>query len=219
MSRIIKLIGLIFLAVHLFFTHARLLYQVNPEISSKIKDLGFSFGLVNEGFILSLIFALAYSIITIAIILIYSEIWQKYIYMIIVALLDGFGVYIYYNINLGSAIKASGEINQNLFVLFTSFYYASYTFFIVISLGFHKTKRAAKKKERSKIEMKRSIIKPERLETLPERSKKTTERSGTIDDKIKQLHDKGLSQSQIAKEVNLSKTTIHRKLRLIKGTK
>lgn len=212
MSRIIKLIGLIFLAVHLFFTHARLLYHVNPEISSKVKDLGFSFGLVNEGFILSLIFALAYSVITITIILIYSETWQKYIYMIVVAFLDGFGVYIYYNINLGSGIKARTEIDSNLFILFTSFYYAAYTFFIVVSLGFHKAKRSKKKPERSRNALKRS-------EPVPERSEKKPKRPETIEDVIEELHKQGLSQSKIAKEVNLSKTTIHRKLQFIKGTK
>lgn len=211
MNKVIKLIGLIFLAVHLFFTHARLLYHVNPEISSKIKDLGFSFSMVNEGFILSLIFALAYSVITITIILIYSETWQKYIYMIIVALLDGFGVYIYYNINLGAGILARAEIDTNLFILFTSFYYAFYTFFIVVSLGFHRAKRSKKKMERSRNALKRS-------EPVPERSKIKPERSGTIEAKIKELHKQGLSQAQIAKEVGLSKTTIHRKLQFIKGS-
>lgn len=211
MSRIVKLIGLIFLAVHLFFTHARLLYHVNPEISSKVKDLGFSFNLVNEGFILSLIFAFAYSIITITIILIYSKTWQKYIYMLIVALMDGFGVYIYYNINLGTGIQARAEIDANLFIFFTSFYYAAYTFFIVVSLGFHKERRSKKKTERSRNALKRS-------EPAPERSENNTKRSGTVEAKIKELHRQGLSQSQIAEKVGLSKTTIHRKLQFIKGS-
>jgi len=127
MKKATKFTGLVFLAIHLLFTHARLLFNINPEKSlDSFKAIGFTFSEINELFIISLIFALAYSVITVTIIILYADNRYRYLLISIVALLDGLGVFIYYNSNI-----------VKLFILFSSFYYAVYTCFIIVALGFH----------------------------------------------------------------------------------
>ena len=124
----IKIVVIIFIAIHIFGTHARLLYKINPEVSQSIKSLGFSFFRINEYTITAESFGLVYGIITAGIIFLYSEHKKKFIAILTFAILDGFGMFVYYSAD-----------SNNLFIIFAAIYYCIYTFCIIIAVGLHKS--------------------------------------------------------------------------------
>ena len=87
------------LAIHIFAVNARLLYHLNPEVNEKV---GFSFIDLNEQTILALIFSLAYSSGTVAVLRISKN--KKLIAAFIV--LDPIAVLLYYFINIPLQIGA-----------------------------------------------------------------------------------------------------------------
>ena len=120
-----KIIGMMLLAIHLFGTHSRLLYHINPEFGDGLK-VGFSFLRISEQIIIAEIFALSYSVITAIILLLYSESNNRIWIVSIFAFLDGAGVFIYYNVEI-----------KTLFVIFSSLYYSVYTMIVIMSIGLH----------------------------------------------------------------------------------
>ena len=80
---------IIALSVHIFSVHTRLLYYLNPEISTK---QGFSYLNIDEPTILAMIFALAYSVATASVIYITNRKSLIFTY----GILDAFGVLLYY---------------------------------------------------------------------------------------------------------------------------
>jgi hypothetical protein len=124
----IKIIVIIFIAIHIFGTHARLLYKINPEASEAIKEVGFSFLSFNEYTFTAQAFGLVYGIITAGIIFLYSEHKKKFMTILTFAILDGFGMFVYYSAD-----------NNNLFIIFAAIYYCVYTFCIIMAVGLHKS--------------------------------------------------------------------------------
>ena len=80
---------IIALSIHIFSVHTRLLYYLNPEISTK---QGFSYLNIDELTILAMVFALAYSVATATVIYISN----RKILIFSYGILDAFGVLLYY---------------------------------------------------------------------------------------------------------------------------
>jgi hypothetical protein len=123
-KRIVLLnVGIISLAIHLFFTNAKLLYHMNPDSVSNGNV--FDFIRVNSEQIMAMIFSLTYSIMTVIVLKVIDlPVKKRYILSLILyfALLDGLGVYIYYN----------AFIN---FIVIGSIYFGIYTFSIIAAYG------------------------------------------------------------------------------------
>lgn len=101
---------IIILSVHIFSIHAKLLYYLNPEIGNKNP---FSFLDLSEPMVLSMIFALSYSMATAFII--YKSNSKRLI--IVYAALDALGVLFYYFTFIP--------------IYVTAFYFAIYTFILI----------------------------------------------------------------------------------------
>ena len=117
---------IIFLSLHLFTVHSKLLFHINPD--NLVQELIYIFNksLFSQELIVSTIGAVAYSLITALILTIFVR--YKSVFIIAVAsfaLLDGIGVFVYYNVTIG----------EKLFLILGSLYYAIYTASIIISLG------------------------------------------------------------------------------------
>jgi hypothetical protein len=124
---VLKIITIIALVFHLYGTHAKLLYQINPDCPKEIRDKGFHFYNWDEYTTTAKLFSIAYAIITAGILFIYSEHKKKLLVVLSFAILDAAGVYIYYDIGLEK------------FTIFAAGYYAAYTLAIIIAIGLHKT--------------------------------------------------------------------------------
>ncbi len=129
-------ISLLFLAIHLFGVHSKLLYHINPDTES----IGiFSFLDMSEPNIISMLFALAYSLITVLIIKIVQiesvRIFYRFSPFLLFGILDALGVLIYYYVDM-----------QN-FQTISAIYYSLYTFCIVGGLGAYRILIDAKEME------------------------------------------------------------------------
>jgi len=116
-SKIIFNVLLAGLAIHLFYSNTDLLVSAQKLILET--NLNFYEKLWKA------IFALSYSVITITILYLYPKMWL----IVWVAFLDGFGIYLKYN------------VYQNYYILFTSVYFGLYTFTIVVSSGLIRSKQ------------------------------------------------------------------------------
>ena len=167
-------IGLILLSLHLFGIHSKLLFHTNPDGFDN--NAAFSFLNLSENTYTSMAFSLVYSIMTIIVIRIFllksTEILSKFVVLIIVGLLDGFGIFLYY---------AHTEIEKYFIV--ASIYYSAYTFFIIVSLGFHNISKA----KSSEIDSKSDIYK-----------------------QIKDLKKTGKTQKEIAQILHTNESKISR---------
>jgi drug/metabolite transporter (DMT)-like permease len=92
-------------AIHLFFTNARLLYHMNPD---KVIEKLFSFTSVDEYTIIAMVFSLSYSLGTIFIAIKSRLKWL----VLIFAIFDAIGILFYY----------STDISQNLKSIYFSLY-------------------------------------------------------------------------------------------------
>jgi hypothetical protein len=144
---IIKVIVIIFIALHIYGTHARLLYKINPEATEAIKNVGFSFFRINEYTMTAQAFGLVYGIITAGIIFLYSEHKKKFMTIITFSILDGFGMFVYYSAD-----------SNNLFIIFAAIYYCVYTFCIIMAVGLHKSS-TSKSEVETEVERNELIIK------------------------------------------------------------
>lgn len=123
---ILKSVIVIFLSVHLFGIHAKLLYFINPDkmLLDGIQRQ-FSFLHMDENNLVSLAFAGAYSIATVFIIVIFDRKNKlNSVFMILFSALDGLGIFIYYNTKI-MELSLVGSI-----------YYACYTVVIFLAIGF-----------------------------------------------------------------------------------
>lgn len=118
--------GLFMLAIGLFITNTKILYHLNPDGSEN----AFSYKMLNENSIISMIIASVYSITTISII---SKLRKMdcfwYIILIMIfpfALIDGYGVHLYYNTKMPN------------FIIFAAIYYGIYTTMILLFPAFEK---------------------------------------------------------------------------------
>lgn len=103
---------IIALTIHIFSVHCKLLYYLNPELNVKP---AFSFLNFNEPTILAMVFALAYSLATFAVI---SSTRKKSL-VFIYAGLDSLGVLLYYFTKIP--------------LYFGAIYFAAYTFVLILS--------------------------------------------------------------------------------------
>ncbi len=122
-----KIITIIALVFHLYGTHAKLLYQINPDCPKEIRAKGFHFYNWDEYTTTAKLFSIAYAIITAGILFIYSEHKKRLLVILAFAMLDAAGVYIYY------------DATNDYFIIFAAGYYALYTFAIIMAIGLHKT--------------------------------------------------------------------------------
>jgi hypothetical protein len=125
-ENILVSIIILFLSVHLFTVHSKLLFHINPD--KLVQELTYIFNktLFNQDLIVSTIGAIAYSLITALILTIFVR--YRVVFIITIAsfaLLDGLGVFVYYNVTIG----------EKLFVIFGAIYYAIYTASIIVSLS------------------------------------------------------------------------------------
>lgn len=105
--RLILMLLVISLAVHLVYSNADLINSILKM--SNVESLNYS----------QYIFAASYSLLTITIMTLYPKLWL----ICLVAALDGFGIYLKYN------------VHQSYFVEIGAVYYGIYTAIIVISSG------------------------------------------------------------------------------------
>lgn len=118
-------IALASLAIHLFATNSRLLFHMNPD--SMLSRNVFDFTKISIDSVLSMVFALSYSIMTVMVIklikLPFGKIWT-FSLISYFAVIDGVGVYIYYNAFTN-------------YVSVATLYYTVYTISIIMALGLH----------------------------------------------------------------------------------
>lgn len=126
-EKIIFNVLLIFLAIHLIYSNYSLLLDISKMIDiNQFTSIGLSDSEANLKakpdlftMISKLIFAISYSIITVTLIYLYPRI----ILIFLVALMDGIGIYLKYN------------IYQDYFIQLTAVYFGLYTALIVITSG------------------------------------------------------------------------------------
>lgn len=119
------LLASVFLSVHLYSVHTKLLYHLNPDAES----IGyFSYQSLDENSITAMIFAVTYSAMTV-IALFKAVNLMKFFWFTIsfFALLDGLGIFVYYNVNRSES-----------FFIMSALYYSIYTMFIIIALAYIK---------------------------------------------------------------------------------
>ena len=117
-----------FLALHLIYSNSDLLIASQEMIN----DTNLS---ITE-IITKIVFAVSYSILTVTLLYLYPKMWL----IVIVAILDGYGIYLKYN------------VNQANFIFFVSLYFGLYTCIIVISAGLiQKCKKADKSELKSDV--------------------------------------------------------------------
>lgn len=178
-------IALSFVTLHLFGTHARLLYYLN--INKHLQDFNnaiptFSFAIANEETITAMIFALAYSAMTAIILKLYDETAKLYVAAIATfAILDFLGVLIYYNTKIPN------------FNFCGALYYAFYTLATIAAIGYSRFQGNHNSQD--------CIARP------------STTNTGNSLLEILRLKEEGVSQKQIALQLNMSESKVSRQIR------
>lgn len=207
------LIGIIiiFLSIHLFITHSKLLFHLNPDNTIEYLNYTFSFDLFSQDLIVPTLSALAYSLITALILTIFVK--YKSVFLISVisfAILDGLGVFVYYNVS----------IQKNLFIIIGSAYYALYTIFIIVSLGMFRNLIYKDEKLNNKID--NAIIESDVMQLRDNVNNIMNNEPTLVNDKyilednVMSLRRAEWSQSKIAKELNISQSKVSRILKKYK---
>ena len=223
------LIGIIilFLSLHLFTVHSKLLFHINPD--NLVEDLTYKFNktLFSQELIVSTIGSIAYSLITALILTIFVRYKKVFIISVIsFALLDGIGVFVYYNVTIG----------QELFLITGAIYYAIYTSSIIVSLGLFRYLGYSSIQENTNTfdyNLNKSILEDDIMEL-----RETLENIRAEYNKNKNIHDKGfintpedmlsekvvylskekkLTQKEIAERVGISQPQISRILQKSKS--
>lgn len=178
-----------FLVIHLFGTHSKLLYHLNPDFISETSKI-FSFTKFNENTITAMIFALAYSIITASILIFNMNNERIFLFFVFTfALLDSLGVYIYYNTEI-QAFNKYGAV-----------FYSIFTFFIVVAIGLSKNMVEGEKSFKS-------IEKGARIGDIDSSNL-------SIQEKVISLKNEKKTQTEIARELNISQPQVSRILKNI----
>lgn len=185
----VKTIAFIFLAIHLFAIHTRLIFHLNPDNESATKI--FSFLAISENVITSEIFAIAYSIMT-AIALYYNaRLWI----ILTFATIDALSVFLYYKYDFG-----------DYGILFGALYYSVYTFAIIFALSKINFTDAISEFQVKVDEM--EILQP----LASNIDKKITK--DVLKDRIFELKKAGFTGREIAKRLNISESKVSRTLKL-----
>ena len=145
---------------------------------------------------------MAYSLITALILTIFVKYNKVFIFSVVsFALLDGIGVFVYYNIEL-----------KNTFVIIGSIYYALYTIFIIISLGMFRNLEYTQDTKLNK-EINKAIQENDVMQLSNEVNNilNNTNKYLSLDEKVIQSYYKDkLSQTKIAKKLNISQPKVSR---------
>jgi hypothetical protein len=120
-------IGLLFLCIHLFAVHSKLLFHLNPDNTLNINVFDFTkLGVEN---VIAMVVSMSYSIMTVIIIksiaMPFRERWNFAI-IAFFGLMDGWGVFLYY------------VVLEN-YKVYASIYYAIYTFSIIAAFGLYQS--------------------------------------------------------------------------------
>lgn len=204
------LIGIIvlFLSIHLFTVHSKLLFGINPDNLIDELTYNFNLGLFSQNYIVSTLSAIAYSLITALILTIFVKFNKVFLIAVTsFALLDGIGVFIYYNT----------IIEGNIYIICGAVYYALYTMFIIISLGWFRNLTY------KDIELNKNIdnaVSESDVIQLRDKLNKEMNRNDSnvtkdmLDDRVYNLYfTDNLSQSKIASELDISQSKVSRILK------
>ena len=224
------LVGLIiiFLSAHLFTVHSKLLFHINPDKLVEKLEYYFNITLFNQELIVSTIGSIAYSLITALMLTVFVRYKKVFIFTVgAFAILDGVGVFVYYNVTIG----------QKIFLITGAVYYAIYTASIIIALGLFRylnyksdeyldkeTDKAIKEfdimnlrdvmqeifKENIQEYSKQNIKEPENIHGA-KRASQLLDNSEVLDEKILHLsREKHLTQVEIAERLGISQPQVSR---------
>ena len=206
-DNILLSIIIIFLSIHLFTIHSKLLFHINPDKIISELTYKFSMYLFSEGLIVSTLSALGYSLITAFILTIFVKYKDVFLISVIsFAILDGLGVFIYYNVH----------IQQDTLTILGSIYYSIYTLFIVISVGYF---RHLEYSNNDNLEYRvDQAIQETDIMNMREKIVNMTNNSENIqsdivnntDEYIVYLSNKGLTQTEIAEKLKISQPKVSR---------
>lgn len=186
-----------FLSIHLFMTHSRLLYILSPDKVEGFTEYRLFTNLFSVEMASSTMSAIIFSVIT-AVIL-GRSVKYKLIFLISFisfALLDGIGVYIYYNPIL---------FIEELAITTGSLYYSVYTACIIISYGLKKYLEYKNSGLNNNIDI--AIDELNLKNNIMNKSELSENELNILE-----LRNKGESQKNIAKELDLSQPTVSRVL-------
>lgn len=187
----------IFLSIHLFVVHSKLLFHLNPDKISEYFEYSFSFELFTKNMLVSTLSAIAYSFITAFILFIFVKYKKVFLLSVIsFSLLDGLGVFIYYNTT----------IQKDLFMKLGSLYYSLYTLFIIFSVGLYRNKVYSDEEIPGLNEAIKENDIMQMRDTLKEVEYSVNEKSK----RVKELKKEGLTQKEIAEELNISQSMVSR---------
>jgi len=208
------LVGMVilFLSLHLFMVHSKLLFHLNPDKLSKELIYNFDWSLFQKTLLPSTLSALAYAITTAIILTIFVRFRKVFLISIVAfAVLDGAGVMIYYYVAMPA----------DLFMITGAVYYSLYTVGIVISLGYFRYLNYSKD-EKIYAEIDYAIKEDDIIklrETMQQLTKEDMQpeskmnKNSILDDKILYLrNEKGMSQPKIADELKISQSKVSRTL-------
>jgi len=195
-------IGIIILglAIHLFTVHSKLLYHLNPDKIIELLEYKLTLDLFSVKYRVSTISAITYSLITAFILWKFAKYFKLFIIVTVsFAILDGLGVFVYYNIN----------IEKELFILSGSVYYALYTALIIVSIGLYRMYNTKNNKENERIN---DAIQEIDVMQLRESLNKTLNKPDrSINDEIiMNYYDDGYSQQKIADIHKISQAKVSR---------
>ncbi len=122
----LKIAIVLFLGIHLFGVHSRLIFHINPmklESDGLINPYSFT-AFTDENTIGSNVFAMAYALTSVFIVMVMDKKKVQFLWtLILFSIFDGIGVFLFYYIDI-----------PNIFLI-CALYYAFFTSFIVFSMG------------------------------------------------------------------------------------
>jgi predicted XRE-type DNA-binding protein len=195
----------LFLSIHLFTIHSKLLFHLNPDKVVEYLEYRFSIDLFNQSMIVSTLSAIAYSFITAFILFIFVKYRKVFLLSVIsFAILDGVGVFIYYN----------ASIQDDNFVIFGSIYYSLYTLFIVLSVGLYRNMNYSEHEyitgPDNNIKNLSDAISESDVMNLRQEMQNIHMTSDQKFKKIKELDKQGFKQKEIADTLDISQSTVSR---------
>ena len=193
---------IIFLSIHLFTLHSKLLFHLNPDKTIELLNYSFSAKLFNSDMIVSTLSAIAYSLITALILAIFVKFKRVFLLSVIsFAILDGIGVFVYYNIG----------ISDDTFIIIGAVYYALYTIFIIVSLGTFRNLAYKDIELNNKVDD--AIQETDVIQIRGDMNKILNNKNKylSLEDKVIQAYyNDELSQQKIASKLNISQSKVSR---------
>ena len=125
-------IVILFLSIHLFITHSKLLLHLNPDRIIEKMNYTLTMELFSVGYRVSTLTSIVFSLITAYVLARFVKYKNLFIPVVVsFAILDGLGVIIYYDVN----------IEEQLFRSFGAFYYGIYTSVLIVCYGIYRANR------------------------------------------------------------------------------